>query len=135
VLLQKLPHLETWNRQRRAAAAVYLEALAGVGDLDLPQALTESSHVWHLFVVQTGLRDELAEHLRSRGVHTGCHYPQPAHLSGAYAWLGYGVGSFPVTESLAGRVLSLKMFPGITDAQLEYVAASVKSFFDDAGKG
>ncbi len=134
VLLQKLVHLELWNDQRRVAAAAYLDALADVGDLELPQTPTGSTHVWHLFVVQTGVREALAEHLASRGVQTGFHYPQPAHLSGAYAGLGYGAGSFPVTEALAARVLSLPIFPGISDAQLEHVVASVRSFFDDAGK-
>ncbi len=134
VLLHKLSRLDDWNRQRREAAAFYLAALAGVGDLELPPVLSSSEPVWHLFVVQTERREALAEYLATRGIQTGRHYPQPAHLSGAYASLGYPTGSFPVTERLAERVLSLPIFPGITELQLEYVVASLEAFFGSGGR-
>jgi dTDP-4-amino-4,6-dideoxygalactose transaminase len=129
VLLHKLPHLRRWNEQRRAAAAYYGGALDGLGDLVLPSEPDGARHVWHLYVVRTAQRDSLAAHLRERGVGTGLHYPEPAHLSAAYAGLGFGRGSFPVTERLAGEVLSLPIFPGITEEQLADVAGEVRSFF------
>ena len=129
-LLHKLPYLEEWNGRRRAAARFYGEALLGVGDLTLPHVPEAVTPVWHLYVVRTARRDELAEHLRAQGIGIGLHYPEPAHLSPAYAGLGYGPGSFPVTERLADEVLSLPMFPGITEAQLDTVAAAVRSFFE-----
>ena len=132
VLLHKLPHLERWNAQRRAAARYYGEALAGVGDLRLPSEPEGARHVWHLYVVRTACRDGLAEHLRENGVGSGLHYPEPPHLSAAYAHLGYGRGAFPVTERLAHEVLSLPMFPGITEQQLETVVAAINGFFDGA---
>jgi len=132
VLLHKLRHLERWNGQRRAAARYYGEALAGVGDLLLPGEPEGARHVWHLYVVRTAGRDALAEHLRENGIGTGLHYPEPPHLSAAYAHLGYGRGAFPVTERLAHEVLSVPMFPGITERQLETVVAAINAFFDGA---
>jgi dTDP-4-amino-4,6-dideoxygalactose transaminase len=129
-LLHKLPYLEEWNERRRAAARFYGEALAGVGDLLLPPVPEAVTPVWHLFVVRTARRDALAEHLRTHGIGVGLHYPQPAHLSPAYAGLGYARGSFPLTERLADEVLSLPMFPGITDALLDSVVSAVRAFFE-----
>ena len=133
VLLRKLPLLEDWNASRRAAAAYYLNALEGIGDLLLPPVAPESEPVWHLFVVRSARRDELAQFLDERGIATGLHYPEPPHLSQAYAWLGHGVGDFPVAEALACEVLSLPMFPGITEAQLDRVVAAAVEFFSRGG--
>ncbi len=129
VLLHKLPLLDQWNEARRAAADFYLEALEGVGDLRFPPVPEGSRPVWHLFVVRTKHPTDLAEFLGSRGVQTGRHYPEPPHLSAAYAWLGYERGSFPVTEALSQEVLSLPMFPGVTEAQLERVVTELRAFF------
>jgi dTDP-4-amino-4,6-dideoxygalactose transaminase len=118
---------------RRDAAAFYLDALARVDDLRLPSVPAGSDPVWHLFVVQTPQRDDLAEFLAARGVHTALHYPEPPHLSPAYASLRYRAGCFPVSELLAETALSLPIFPGITGGQLDYVAASVTAFFAGGG--
>jgi dTDP-4-amino-4,6-dideoxygalactose transaminase len=129
VLLRKLPHLERWNEERRAAARFYGQALDGVGDLVLPREPPGARHVWHLYVARTRYRDRLVEHLRERGIGTGLHYPEPPHLSAAYAHLGYGRGAFPVAERLAAEVVSLPIFPGISRAQLESVVAGVRDFY------
>jgi dTDP-4-amino-4,6-dideoxygalactose transaminase len=129
VLLRKLPRLPDYNEQRRMAARFYGDALGGVGDLVLPACPPGSDPVWHLFVVRTADPDALAASLRERGIGTGRHYPVPIHLTGAYAGLGYGLGDFPVAERLAREVLSLPIFPGITEAQLEAVVAGVRSHF------
>jgi len=130
VLLHKLPLLDRWNEERRQAASYYAEALAGVGDLVLPRVARGSSPVWHLYVVRTADPETLATSLRERGIGTGRHYPEPVHLTAAYAHLGYRPGEFPVAEALARECLSLPIFPGITEAQLEAVAAAVRAFFD-----
>ena len=130
VLLRKLAELDRWNEQRRAAAAFYGQALADVGDLELPPIAAGSEPVWHLYVVRTDVRDALAASLADRGVATGLHYPDPVHLSPAYAHLGHDRGSFPVAETAAARVLSLPIFPGITDEQLTAVVDGVRAFFD-----
>jgi dTDP-4-amino-4,6-dideoxygalactose transaminase len=129
VLLRKLPLLDGWNVERRVAAAAYDAALAGVGDLRLPPVPAGSDPVWHLYVIRTAYRDELVEHLRSRRIGVGLHYPEPPHLSAAYASLGFRPGSFPVAEAQARELLSLPMFPGISEHQLETVADAVASYF------
>jgi dTDP-4-amino-4,6-dideoxygalactose transaminase len=129
VLLHKLPHLAHWNAERLAAAAYYSHALAGAGDLVLPEEPAGSRHVWHLYVVRTPLRDRLAAYLAGRGIGTGLHYPEPPHLSAAYAHLGHGRGAFPVAERIAREVLSLPLFPGIEEQQLELVVSAIRDFF------
>jgi dTDP-4-amino-4,6-dideoxygalactose transaminase len=129
VLSHKLPLLDGWNDQRRAAAALYAEALAGVGDLELPPVAPDSSPVWHLYVIRTADPQALALHLRNREIGTGFHYPEPAHLSTAYIGLGHRAGSFPVAEEAASRVISLPMFPGITESQVEAFVDGARSYF------
>lgn len=129
VLLCKLPHLARWNEERRSVAALYGELLAGVGDIVLPSVAPDSEPVWHLYVVRTDDPAALAVHLRKRGIQTGRHYPEPPHLSRAYAHLGHPRGSFPVTERLAGELLSLPIFPAMQQAQVETVCTAVEDFF------
>jgi dTDP-3-amino-3,4,6-trideoxy-alpha-D-glucose transaminase len=129
VLLHKLPLLEEWTELRRAIARRYAEALEGAGDLVLPPVPPGSDPVWHLFVVRTGRSSELAEFLGGRGIATGRHYPKPPHLTTAFAHLGYGPGSFPVAEALARDGLSLPLFPGLTEVQLDAVTGGVTDFF------
>ena len=130
-LLRKLPHLGEWTSQRREAARLYSAALDGVGDLELLPVPDGSNPVWHLYVVCTAEPETLGTFLRDRGVATGRHYPQPAHLSEAYAWLGHRPGDFPVTERLSASTLSLPIFPGISECQIAYVAEQVRAYFDD----
>jgi len=132
VLTHKLPHLDAWNQARRAAAALYTDALAGVGDLQLPVTVGGATHVWHLYTVRTGAPEALADFLRGRGIATGRHYPQPPHLSPAFAALGLPQGSFPVAEAIARETLSLPLFPSISRAQVETVIAVVRAYFDGA---
>jgi dTDP-4-amino-4,6-dideoxygalactose transaminase len=130
VLLRKLPLLDEWIAQRRHAAAFYSAELDGTGDLRLPPVAPGSNPVWHLYVVRTADPIALAEFLRERGIGTGRHYPEPPHLSAAYEHLGYSEGAFPVTEALAREALSLPIFPGITEEQLEAVVDSVRAYFE-----
>jgi dTDP-4-amino-4,6-dideoxygalactose transaminase len=129
VLLRKLPLLDGWNEERRATAAFYAARLDGVGDLVLPPVPQGSEPVWHLYVVRTADPDALAAFLAERGVGAGRHYPQPPHLTNAYAWLGHRRGAFPVAEALADECLSLPVYPGIGEARLDAVATAVEAFF------
>jgi dTDP-4-amino-4,6-dideoxygalactose transaminase len=131
-LLHKLPLLDEWTAQRRSAAAFYTDALAGMGDLRLPPVAPHSAPVWHLYVVRTAQPERLAAFLRERGIATGRHYPEPIHLTAAYADLGHGAGDFPVAEALAREVLSLPIFPGIAEEQLQAVVEAVSAYFDAA---
>jgi dTDP-4-amino-4,6-dideoxygalactose transaminase len=128
-LLHKLPHLDGWNEQRREVAARYSDALDGVGDLQLPNVPAGSQPVWHLYVVRTADPERLAEQLRERGIGTGRHYPIAAHLAPAYAGLGYREGAFPVSEALARECLSLPIFPGMTEAQVDAVVEAIAASF------
>jgi dTDP-4-amino-4,6-dideoxygalactose transaminase len=128
-LLHKLPHLDGWTAARRAIAAHYTAELAGVGDLRLPVVPPGSEPVWHLYVVRTADPAALAVFLAERGVGSGRHYPEPPHLSEAYARLDNRPGAFPVAEALSREALSLPLFPGMTEAQLDAVVHAVKTFF------
>ena len=130
VLLKKLPLLDEWNRQRVAVASRYFEELVGIGDLELPPVAPRSSPVWHLFVLRTDHPDRLAEFLRERGIGTGRHYPVPLHLTAAYAPLGYKRGAFPLAERHAQRVLSLPIFPGMSNSQIDAVIDGTRLFFE-----
>ena len=129
VLNVKLPHLDGWNEARARHAQSYREQLVGVGDLVLPTTLQDVTHVYHLFMIETVDRDGLLHHLKSKGIQAGIHYPVPVHLQPAYADLGYRAGDFPVAERLAGRILSLPLFPELSDEQLDRVVAGVRSWF------
>jgi len=132
VLQVKLPLLDGWNEERRAAARFYSEALNGVGDLVLPAVLPHSDPVWHLYVVRTADPEGLAHELQNRSISTGRHYPEAVHQSRAYGRLGSGEGSFPVAEALAREGLSLPIFPGMTETELTAVVAGVRAHFDRA---
>jgi dTDP-4-amino-4,6-dideoxygalactose transaminase len=128
-LLRKLPHLRRWTDERREAARRYTERLEGVGDLRLPPVPAGSDPVWHLYVVRTADPAALARDLAARGIGSGRHYPVPVHLSPAYRRLGYSEGAFPVAERLATEVISLPIFPGITEGQIERVAEAIEDCF------
>jgi dTDP-3-amino-3,4,6-trideoxy-alpha-D-glucose transaminase len=161
VLRVKLRRLDGWNNERRRLGRALRERLTSatagreringggggvVGRADaravdpvrLPFA--EADHVYHLFVVRCAQRDLLREHLGERGVASAVHYPVPIHRTGAYADLGVGVESLPVSESAAQRICSLPIFPGMSDGELDRVVGAVASFaaehvgvFNDAG--
>lgn len=130
VLRHKLTSLADATAQRRRAADRYRSMLESVGDVETLPVPAGSEPVWHLFPVRTEHRDGLAAHLSQRGVATSRHYPVPPHLSGAFSELGYGQGAFPVTESLAARLLSLPFFPGMSDEQIDAVVGAIEEFFD-----
>jgi len=124
----KLRHLDAWNAGRRAAAARYAELLRGAPGIVVPFEPITSRPVHHLYVVRSRDRDGLAEHLRSQGVFTALHYPVPVHLQKCYLEWGYTAGSLPVTECVASEILSLPMFPGLTEEQQQRVAVAIDSF-------
>ena len=124
ILGVKLRHMERWTEARRSRAATYDRALAGA-DVRLPHVRPDVRHVFHVYTVRTPDRDRYAEALAAEGIATGIHYPVPVHLQPAHADLGYGPGSFPEAERAAGEVLSLPLFPEMTDEQVQTVAAAV----------
>lgn len=128
-LLQvKLPHLAGWNAQRRERAAGYNQLLAGNDAITLPSEPSWSRAVYHLYVVRTRDREALMNHLKEAGIGTGIHYPIPLHLQKAYASLDYKLGDFPVAERLAEEIVSLPMFPQLTEEQQSRVVEELLAY-------
>jgi dTDP-4-amino-4,6-dideoxygalactose transaminase len=133
VLTVKLRYLPQWNEARATHAEKYREMLAGVGDLGFQRRVPYSTHIYHLFIVETKQRAALQKHLNAAGVGTGIHYPIPIHLQQAYTDLGYRKGDFPEAERLAERMLSLPMFPELQTNQIWQVAEKIEDFFSYSG--
>lgn len=129
LLSAKLPHVTAWTAARRAAALSYDRMLQGVGDLHLPRIREGASHVFHLYVVQTDRRDELKGFLAERGVETAIHYPTALPLLPAYRYLGGDAAAFPRAAATQSRILSLPMYPELSEAMIEHVAGSIRAFF------
>jgi dTDP-4-amino-4,6-dideoxygalactose transaminase len=125
VLLAKLRRLADWNERRRAAADRYSEVLRECPGVRLPTTLPGNEHVWHLYVVKVPCRDAVVEHLRRAGVGVAVHYPVPLHLLPAFADRAPGL-ALPAAEAAATEVLSLPIFPGIRDDDLERVAVALR---------
>jgi len=124
----QLRRLDTWNETRRKMASMYRRELDGTAGLELPPGETPGERsVYHLFVVRSNHRDKLATHLEKNGVESAIHYPVPIHLQAPYrARYGYSEGSFPIAESVAGRVLSLPIHPSITEEEVKTVSRLVR---------
>jgi dTDP-4-amino-4,6-dideoxygalactose transaminase len=127
ILRIKLRHLDEWNANRRRAAARYNEMLRE-GDVTLPTEADDSTHVYHLYVIRTPRRDALRAHLNEHGVGSAIHYPLPIHCQPFYTRNGLRHGTLHESERLVNEILSLPMFPEITDEQVDYVATNVLSF-------
>ncbi|CEJ43946.1 DegT/DnrJ/EryC1/StrS family aminotransferase [Chrysosporum ovalisporum Ak1311] len=139
VLLEKLPHLPQWNRDRLSIAQQYdleLAPLASAGILSM-QNHSSTGHVYHLYVIKVDelcvlKRQQIQEKLTAMGIQTGIHYPIPCHLQPAFSHLGYQIGDFPQTEKLANQILSLPMYPGLNSHQIQEVVAAIRSALNDA---
>jgi dTDP-4-amino-4,6-dideoxygalactose transaminase len=121
ILQVKLRRLDQWNSNRQRVAALYAEELADAG-IGTPSVRAGSTHVYHLYVIESEDRDALQMRLKAAGISTGIHYPIPIHLQPAFAYLGYGKGDLRRTEQIAERLLSLPMFPELKPAQVSRVA-------------
>ncbi|HNC07818.1 MAG TPA: DegT/DnrJ/EryC1/StrS family aminotransferase [Anaerolineales bacterium] len=127
ILRVKLRHLEEWNQRRRHLASLYVDLLSG-SDITLPPQPADLEPVHHQFVIRHPRRDALRETLRSQGIQTLVHYPVPVHLQPAYANLGLGRGSLPKSEQAADEVLSLPLYPELTEDQVQRVAEACLGF-------
>ena len=123
VLKVKLRYMDTWTKNRSTAAARYCRLLENSTAI-LPELVEDGSHVYHLFPIRVpqDRRDEILAHLNENGIGAGIHYPIPVHMQEAYAHLPYDEGDFPLTESRAQEMISLPLFPGITEEQQKYIA-------------
>jgi len=128
ILNVKLPHLPEWTRLRQARAARYGQQLAGTEGLRLPAVAAGREAVWHLYVVRSEARDALARHLTAHGIQSVINYPTALPFLPAYSRLRHGPDDFPVAHAHQSRILSVPMFAEMTDAQVDTVAAAVRSF-------
>ena len=127
VLEIKLRHLDKWNDGRRTVASRYLSEISN-SHVTLPKVLESTNPVWHLFVAQTDNRDNFIQHLQSKGIQSGLHYPVPCHLQKAYSGLGHQVGNFPRSEALADTCVSLPIFAELTDEEVTRVIEAVNLY-------
>jgi dTDP-4-amino-4,6-dideoxygalactose transaminase len=129
ILLVKLQYLEPWTALRRRGAAMYRRLLARVEQVQTPDERSYEKAVYHTFVIQAEQRDELKRFLLEHGIETAVHYPVPIHLQSVARELGYGPGSFPITERLAERILSLPIYPELTTDQFQFVSEKIRQFY------
>lgn len=123
----KLKHLDRWNEERKNIARKYLEGIKNPL-IHLPEVIEGADPVWHIFAIRTAERDHLKDCLEEKGIGTNIHYPIPVHLQKAYADLGYQKGDFPAAEEIASTELSLPMYYGMTDEQIQYVIDQLNDF-------
>jgi dTDP-4-amino-4,6-dideoxygalactose transaminase len=128
ILRVKLKHLDDWNEKRRKHAKLYARMLQET-DIVCPLEKDYAKHVYHLYVVRSKKRDRLQLFLEKRNVTTLIHYPVPVHLQKAYQDLGLARGTLPITEQAADEILSLPIYPELTEEQIERVTDSVRMFF------
>jgi dTDP-4-amino-4,6-dideoxygalactose transaminase len=130
LLSVKLQHLPNWTLQRQQIASWYNEGLKDVEEIILPKVHQNATHVYHLYIIRTTKRDELQQYLTQQGIGTMIHYPMPPHLQEAYSFLGHKKGDFPIAEELANTMLSIPLYPGMTQEQTQQVANAIKQFFN-----
>ncbi len=131
VLNVKLKYIEKWTQNRRRIAALYTKTFAdlGISEVITPFNPDHVKPVYHLYIVRVPKREELVSFLNEKGIQTGLHYPLPLHMQKAYSHLGYKADDFPVAKKLAGEILSIPMYPEMSDEMVEYVCSTIKSFY------
>lgn len=129
VLALKLQYLDNWNARRREIAAQYLSQLEAIGDLVLPLSAKEAHHVYHIFAIRTGHRDELKGYLQKNGVATMIHYPVPPYRQEAFRPLAIASNRFPVADRISKTVLSLPIWPGLSNDEVSHICTLIARFF------
>ncbi len=129
VLRVKLRHLDGWIAQRRNNASLYNELLADIPEVETPKELSGNKHVYYVYTIRAKERDRLAAFLEGEGIATQIYYPIPLHLQEAYSFLGHRKGDFPVAEMHAEKVLSLPIYPELSEEQIEYICDKIKEFY------
>jgi len=129
VLQVKLPHLQAWTDARRRVAARYNELLKGIGDIITPKVAADRDHVYHLYVIRTEKRDALKKHLTDAGIATVLNYPKALPFYPAYSYLGHSPKEFRAAYANQSRILSLPIYPEISDEMIGYVADQIKKHY------
>lgn len=132
ILSAKLPYILQWTEQRIANAALYDKHLSGISQVVTPRVRPGTKHTFHLYVVRAQKRDALMQFLSEKGIETAIHYPTPLPMLEAYQYLGHKPADFPVAVQLQQEILSLPLFPELTEEQVQYVAGTIRSFYSNA---
>ena len=127
LLRVRLSHIKELEDEKRKICTRYLNEINNP-DIILPSIRDGATHIWHQFVIRTERRNELIEYLEGKGIGTIIHYPIPPHLSEAYSYLGHKKGAFPITEQYADTVLSIPLYNGMTEDELDYVIGALNEF-------
>lgn len=130
VLRIKLKYLNVWNNKRRQHANLYNALLSGL-NLTLPYEPDENVSNYHLYVIREEKRDKLISYLKKNGINSGIHYPIPLHLQPCLKNLGYKKGDFPIAEKHANEILSLPMFPELTEKEIKLITSTIKKFYEN----
>lgn len=130
ILRVKLRHLDAWNKKRQALAHSYSQLLADL-PVVLPYEESYSDHVYHLYVIQTKKRDKLKSFLESKGIEVGIHYPIPIHKQRAYKTAKKSPQSFPASEHIAKKLLTLPLYPELSESDVRYITNQIKKFFHE----
>ena len=125
LLSVKLNHLDRWNQERIQIASWYDQYLSNTNSLQKPKLITDGSHVYHVYAILSTARKDLQDGLKHKGIQTLIHYPIPPHMQQAYAHLEYKKGDFPIAEELAGKCLSLPIYPGLSEGDVKYIASDL----------
>ncbi|MBN2459208.1 DegT/DnrJ/EryC1/StrS family aminotransferase [Candidatus Woesearchaeota archaeon] len=130
IALVKLKHIDNWTGKIRKIAKTYAKELKGIKGISyVPVDKPYEKAVYHTFIIQCDKRDELQQYLLKKGIGTKIHYPIPIHLQKSAASLGYKPGDFPMTETQAKRILSLPIYPELTEEQIRLVIKEIKGFY------
>jgi len=129
ILDAKLPHILKWTDLRIKNAGLYDKHLEGIDDIILPKVRPDTKHTFHLYVIRTGRRNQLAEFLKENGIETAVHYPVALPNMKAYEYLGHSQADFPIASQFQDEILSLPLFPELTEQQIIYVAGKIREFF------
>ena len=129
VLLAKLPHLAAWSAKRREHAAWYTKALAGLAGVTPPPVDPANEHIFHQYTLRAERRDALQAHLKAANIGHAVYYPVPLHLQTCFAHLGYKTGQLPRAEQASREVISLPIYPELSDAQRQAVVDAIRGFY------
>lgn len=129
ILAAKLPHLKKWTQQRIQNASLYTTKLKGVHGITLPGTRPDTVHSFHLYVIRTIKRDELKSFLEGKGIQTAIHYPTALPNLPAYGYLGHKPSDFPIASNYQKEILSLPMFPELSERQIDYICNAIKEFY------
>lgn len=129
VLLVKLPHLSRWTQQRIKNAKYYYQHLDNIKEVKLPFIHPDAESIFNQFTLQVERRDELLEYLRNNNIGCAIYYPKPLHIQECFADLNYKKGDLPISEEIAEKVISIPIFPELTDTQKDYVIEKIKAFY------